>query len=274
MRGPRPDGVEWEGVLAVATEPAIDDQIAFYQRNGFAKFDAVLTPEEVEEFRAALARATQRPGVGYTYRKGGQYTQHVNVWTMDETVRRYVCNPKLAEIARRLSGPRAVRLWHDQEIIKMPGDRPSAWHQDLVVWPMVEAGPLTCWTALVDVSVEMGCMSFIPASQRWGRLAASTLSRDLQESLDGLRLLVPEDKRDRLRPTTIELKAGSCTFHNALTLHYAGPNTTDRPREGFIINYMPDPTTYNGLPHVTTDPLNLTPGQPITGDLFPILASA
>ena len=260
--------------MAVAMESAIDEQIAFYQRNGFTTFDGVLTLDEVAEFRAALARATERPGVGYTYHKGGQFTQHVNVWTMDDTVRRYVFNPKLAEIARRLSQARAVRLWHDQEIIKMPGDRPSAWHQDLVVWPMVEAGPLTCWTALIDVSIEMDCMSFIAGSHRWGRLAATTLPRDLQENLDGLRLVVPEDKRDRLQPTTIELKAGSCTFHNALTLHYAGPNMTDQPREGFIINYMPDPTTYSGWPHVTTDPLKLTPGQPIVGDLFPILAQA
>ena len=116
-------------------------------------------------------------------------------------------------------------------------------------------------------------MSFIPGSHRWGRLACGTLPNQILATLEGVRLLVPEDKRDRLQPVTIELRAGSCTFHDSLTLHYAGPNGTDRPRQGFIVNYMPDEITYSGKSHVTTDPLNLTVGEPIAGEMFPILAS-
>jgi ectoine hydroxylase-related dioxygenase (phytanoyl-CoA dioxygenase family) len=253
---------------------ATEDQIAFYQKNGFVKFENVLPLEEVEAFRKALAEATSRPGEGYFFNKGVQYTQHVNVWTMGEAIRQYVFNPTLANIARQLTRSAQVRLWHDQEIIKMPGDRPSSWHQDLTVWPMLEAGPLTCWLALVDVPVEMGCMSFLPGSQRWGRLATASLPRETLESLDGVRLLVPDEKRDQLQPATVPVTAGSCTFHNSLTLHYAGPNLTDRPREGFIINYMPDTIHYSGRKHVTTDPLQLAPGAPLEGDIFPVLATA
>jgi ectoine hydroxylase-related dioxygenase (phytanoyl-CoA dioxygenase family) len=258
----------------MTTQIATDKDVAFYQANGFVKFEQVLQPEEVEAFRQALAQVTSRPGEGYFFNKGSQYTQHVNVWTMSEAMRRQVFNAKLAEIARRLSGSAQVRLWHDQEIIKMPGDRPSSWHQDLTVWPMVETGPLTCWLALVDVPVEMGCMSFIPGSHRWGRLAVASLPHELLETLDGVKLLVPEDKRDQVKPVTVPVTAGSCTFHNALTLHYAGPNRTDRPREGFIINYMPDTIHYSGRRHVTTDPLQLAAGAPIAGEMFPVLASA
>ncbi|HEV7216469.1 MAG TPA: phytanoyl-CoA dioxygenase family protein [Chloroflexota bacterium] len=260
-------------MVAVQSVTATDEQIAFYQANGFVQFENVLTPDEVATFRAALAEATARPGDGYFFNKGAQYTQHVNVWTTGEAMRRLVFNPTLAGIARQLSRSAEVRLWHDQEIIKMPGDRPSAWHQDLTVWPMLEAGPLTCWLALVDVPVEMGCMSFLPGSQRWGRLATASLSHEALESLDGVRLLVPDDKRDKLQPVTVPVTAGSCTFHNSLTLHYAGPNLTDRPREGFIINYLPDTIHYSGRRHVTTDPLQLAPGAPLAGDLFPVLAS-
>jgi len=260
--------------LVTALRSVTEEQIAAYQARGFIKFDDVLSAAEVGDFRRALAEATNRPGEGYTYRQGQQYTQHVNLWTTHKEVRRHVFNPKLADIARRLTQSSRVRLWHDQEIIKMPGDRPSTWHQDLTVWPMLEAGPLTCWVALVDVTIAMGCMSFIPGSHRWGRLAFSSVPRDLLESLEGVRLVVPEDKRECLTPVTVEVKAGSCTFHSALAHHYAGPNQTQTPREGFIINYMPDTIRYNGKPHVTTDPLGLTTGQPLAGDLFPILASA
>jgi len=259
--------------MTVALSPLTGEQIAAYQTNGFLACPDVLSPNEVRGFRDALAQATSRPGTGYFFREGQQYTQHVNLWTTSDAVRPYVFNPKLAEMARQLSQSQRVRLWHDQEIIKMPGNRASSWHQDLTVWPMVEAGPLTCWIAMVDVTVQMGCMSFIPGSHRWGRLAVQSLPNDMLDSLEGVALLVPEDKRDLVKPTTIEVKAGSCTFHNALTLHYAAPNQTQQPREGFIINYVPDDITFNGKKHVTTDHLNLTPGQPIAGDLFPVLAS-
>lgn len=257
--------------MAASTTVVTDEQVASFQEQGFLKVEHALGPEEVAAFRAALAEATARPGQGYFYSQGAQYTQHVNVWTTHEGVRRFVFNPALAEIARRLSRAAHVRLWHDQEIIKMPGNGPSTWHQDLPLWPMREPGPLTCWIALVDVPVEMGCMSFLPGSQRWGRIDLSKAPREALARLDGYRALVPEGER-AAEPVTVPVTAGSCTFHDSLVLHYAGPNRTDRPREGFIINYMPDTITYNGQRHPTSDPLGLAVGQPIAGDLFPVLA--
>jgi len=259
--------------MAVSPAPVTEEQVMSFQEKGYAQFDEVLTPEEFSDFRGALADATGRAELGYFYREGGEYTQHVNLWASHAGVRRHVFNPKLAEIARQLSRSERVRLWHDQLIVKMPGNDPSRWHQDLPLWPMIDAGPLTCWLALVDVTVEMGCMSFLPGSHRWGRLAAGTLPSELLASLEGVRLLVPQDRRDSLQPVTIELKAGSCTFHDSLALHYAGPNQTDKPRQGFIINYMPNDVRFSGRSHVTTDPLNLAVGQPIAGEMFPILAS-
>lgn len=259
--------------MTVSVQPIAQEKVQSFQENGYAQFDDVLTPDQLSDFRDALADATGKTEVDHFYRQGEQYTQHVNLWASHAGVRQHVFNPKLAEIARQLSRSERVRLWHDQLIVKMPGNEPSRWHQDLPLWPMIESGPLTCWLALIDVTIEMGCMSFLPSSHRWGRLACGTLPKDLLATLEGVRLLVPDDKRDNLQPVTIELKAGSCTFHDSLALHYAGPNQTQQPRQGFIINYMPEGVTFSGRNHVTTDPLNLTVGQPIVGDMFPILAS-
>ena len=74
-------------------------------------------------------------------------------------------------------------------------------------------------------------------------------------------------------PVKTELKARSCTFHDSLTLHYAERNQTDRPGQGFIINYLPNDVSFSCKSHVTTDPLNLPVGKPIAGEMFPILAS-
>jgi ectoine hydroxylase-related dioxygenase (phytanoyl-CoA dioxygenase family) len=260
--------------MAISSVPISEEKVLEFEELGFVRFDDVLSADEVSGFRSAVAEATNQPGLGPTPLASAMFTQHVNVWRFQDGVRRYVFNRKLAEIARQLSKSARVRLWHDQLIAKMPGNQSTFWHHDVPLWPMIEPGALTCWLAFVDVTVEMGAMHFVPGSHRWGRLAITSLPFDLLQDVEGLRLLVPDEKRDLLKPVAFELKAGSCTFHNSLTLHWTRPNTTDRPRLGFIINYMPDGVRYSGQKHIITDPLNLQVGQPLVGDLFPVLASA
>ena len=47
------------------------------------------------------------------------------------------------------------------------------------------------------------------------------------------------------------------------------PNKSDGMREAFAIIYMPDGTKYDGKKHVVTDPLNLTIGDKLEGEMFP-----
>jgi ectoine hydroxylase-related dioxygenase (phytanoyl-CoA dioxygenase family) len=70
----------------------------------------------------------------------------------------------------------------------------------------------------------------------------------------------------------VPLRAGDCTFHHGRTAHYAGPNTTAQPRFAHAIIYMNADTRYNGARHVITDPLHLSPGDLLEGELFPLAA--
>ena len=67
------------------------------------------------------------------------------------------------------------------------------------------------------------------------------------------------------------MSAGSCTFHNGLTFHYAPPNRSSAVRRAFVVIYMPDGTTYSGQRHICTDGLGLSIGRPIAGEMFPVL---
>ena len=49
------------------------------------------------------------------------------------------------------------------------------------------------------------------------------------------------------------MKAGSCSFHNALTIHGAGPNMTNGWRRAMTCAYMPDGSIYNGKANVLPD---------------------
>lgn len=254
--------------------PITEEQVAFYQTNGYIQLFDVLSPSELAEVRAALDDANRIALDARHHTSSGEYekvfVQKVNLWTVHEGMRRYVLNPRIAEIARRLAATPRVRLWHDHALTKMPGDsRESPWHQDLPYWPMNEAGALSCWMALDDVDERNGCMQFVPGSHAWGKFEPIRLV-DAQDLFG----LVPEPETKDFTPVVMRMPAGSCTFHHGLTFHYASANSTDRPRRAVITIYMPEGVTYSGRPHVVTDGLGLQVGAPIAGDLFPVLAEA
>jgi ectoine hydroxylase-related dioxygenase (phytanoyl-CoA dioxygenase family) len=262
-------------VEQTAEYPITDEQVQFYQENGYVQLFDVLTPAELQAARTAIDEALQmqmdrRHDLNGDPKHDRIFLQLVNLWEVHPGMRRYVLSHKLAEIARRLSRARRVRLWHDHALVKMPGDsKPSAWHQDLPYWPMEEAGALSCWMALDDVDEANGCMAFVPGSHSFGKLEPIRLT----DPQDLFSLVSAEVRKGReLRGVFQPMPAGSCTFHEGRTFHYAGPNTKDRPRRAMITIYMPDDIHYNGARHVCTDDLNLAAGAVLQGERFPILA--
>ncbi len=253
-------------------ETVTDAQVAFYRANGFVEVDNALTPLELVAMQEEIDRIYRVDNGGlHTAEHGSPYRkvldQRVNIWRDNPVVQAFVMLPRFAEMARRLAGVPAVRLWHDQALVKQPGDsKPTPWHQDLPYWPMNEPGALSLWMALDDVDERNGAMSFIPGSQRVGALPGINLV-DPQDIF----AMVPKGELTGTKPVTARMRAGSCTFHNGLCFHYAGANQTDRPRRAMVIIYMPDGTTFNGRPHVVTEGMGLQPGAPLEGELFPLL---
>ena len=49
------------------------------------------------------------------------------------------------------------------------------------------------------------------------------------------------------------MKAGSCSFHNGLTIHGAGANMTSGFRRAMTCAYMPDGATFNGIKNILTE---------------------
>jgi phytanoyl-CoA hydroxylase len=252
-----------------------EEQIRFYETNGYIRLENVLTMKEVDVLRGALARAVEdkerlnlqlgpRSDEGYTK----VFLQMVNLWERYPAIEEYVHDPRVAQIACRLTRSPFVRLWHDQALVKYPKEsKPTAWHQDTVYWPMNETGGLSCWMALDDVTVDRGCMWFLPGSHRAGPLDPVDLGKTTS---DGPLSLLPEAFRS-VKPVAIELKPGSCTFHNGLTFHYAGPNVTDTPRRAMVTIFIPAGTTYKKHEHIVGDRANLSPGEEFHGPLFPIV---
>jgi ectoine hydroxylase-related dioxygenase (phytanoyl-CoA dioxygenase family) len=256
------------------TERVSEEQIAFYRQNGFVQVDNVLTADELEELREYMEEtmATNGDRAVQTGKDGGAYAkvlnQRVNAWRDHGGMAKFSLHSRFARMAMDLIGAQGVRLFHDHVLWKMPGDSlPTPWHQDLVKWPMHETGALSIWLTVDDVDERNGCMMFVPGTHRAGKLTNISLAEpvDIFEFVKGTDFV-------KQKPVCVPLKAGSCTFHDGLTFHYAHANTTDKPRRVLANIYMAEGTTYNGKGHLVTNKQGLKEGEPIRGPLFPLLA--
>jgi len=118
-------------------------------------------------------------------------------------------------------------------IRKPPGGREVSWHQDHAYWqPELDYHALGVWLPLQDVTVEMGAMQFLPGSHRRGLLR----HRHLEDPIHNL--LAADEPFDPADAVACPLKAGGATFHHAETLHYTAPNTTDRVRRAFPMEFQ------------------------------------
>jgi phytanoyl-CoA hydroxylase len=238
------------------------EMIERYQSQGFIHIPGVLSPDEISRYHDAAVEAAKTME-NLSAGKPMIFNQTVNVWTQNEVIRELTLNPRIGAIASRLAGV-PLRIWHDHTLIKPPvKSAPTEFHQDGPYWPHNnKRNALSAWIALIDVPVERGCMTFIPGSHERRDLRP----QDLSDSHDLLNLYPELNWAPRV---TVPLRAGDCTFHHSYLAHMANSNVTDVARVAHIIIYMDADTTYNGNAHVVTDPLNLTVGQPLDGEMFP-----
>ena len=246
-------------------ETLTDAQIAYYRQNGFVHIPGIVSKDEAAHYyEAALDLSKRRKDDG----GGNIFTQLVNVWRHDDAMRPLTLHANLAAVAQRVAGVK-LRLWHDHILIKQPHNKaPTEFHQDQPYWPHANSQhPISAWIALCDVPVESGCMSFIPGSFDHRDLVGQDLSDP--------RSLFSVCSELRWSPrVTLPLRAGDCTFHHGRCAHMATPNITDNPRVAHVVIFMDATTTYDGKRHIVTDPLGLTVGELIEGELFPMVDSS
>jgi ectoine hydroxylase-related dioxygenase (phytanoyl-CoA dioxygenase family) len=258
-----------------------DQQIKFYRENGYLVGPQLLNPQQIEVLRGELAEFFQPEHPGHEF----WYEYHTNespdpdmvlfhalgAWRIRSGFHDLLWNPAFTVPASQLLGG-AVRFWHDQLFCK-PARHGGvvAWHQDYSYWTRTEPmAHLTCWIALDDVTVDRGCLQYIPGSHKWDLLPITGLAGDME----AIREVLSDKQWEQMQnPRAIEVKAGQCTFHHPLMVHGSFANRTDQPRRAAVINVVRD-----GVHSVADEPLlEGTPvipsGQPLDGQFFPLLLS-
>ncbi len=188
-------------------------------------------------------------------------------------MRRFVFGRRFAQIAARLMGARGVRLFHDQALFKEGSGGFTPWHQDQYYWPLDTDQTITMWMPLIDVTPDMGPMTFVSGSNHEGYLVPIAISDESEHYFDRL-------VRERgWRPTEPpSMAAGDATFHAGWTLHRAAPNTTGKVREVMTVIYFADGTHISPVTEGNAGDLRslfpgLQPGDVAASPLTPLLYS-
>jgi len=240
------------------------DQIDFFQKNGFIIIEDFLSPDELEHWRAKVMNAVKKrngqkmPGKEVKTGEedginedaayfGKVFDQLLNLWQTDDGVKELITDERIGKMAADLAGVDGIRIWHDQALFKAPWANPTSWHLDTPFWSFSDRKALSIWIALDDATLENGCLYFI----RGSHIKTSFENAGIGKNMDGIFLVYPNLAKSQ--SVAAPMKAGSCSFHNGLTIHGANANMTNGYRRAMTCAYMPDGNVYNGTPNILPD---------------------
>ena len=211
-----------------------------FHKNGHALVRGILSPEEVSAYRPVISKAakefnTEKRKLDERDTYGKAFLQIMNLWEVDEGVKKFTLAKRFGKIAADLLGVKNVRIFHDQALFKEPGGGPTPWHQDQYYWPVDTTNTITMWMPLIDITEEMGMLTFASGSHTEGLAGNIAISDDSEALLDKY---VLDHKFPISRPKF--LRAGDATWHYGLTLHKAPGNLSNILREVMTIIYVAD----------------------------------
>lgn len=224
-------------------------QISTYQRDGFIVIEDALSPAEVAELAAGVARGVAVMGdhklAGSDWKDGDSFydrvfVQKLNLWKIEPTVKRFMLGAEIGRMATELAGVEGMRVWHDQTLQKKPWANPTSWHLDVPYWSFSSRDAISIWIALDEATLQNGCMYYLPGSHK----LVTFDNVGIGQNMDSLFELYPQ--LAKIEPVAAPMKPGSVGFHNGLTAHGAGPNMTPRWRRAMTCGFMPMGSTFNG----------------------------
>jgi len=255
-----------------------DEQVRFFNENGYLAGIKILDDEQVERLRDELIDLMNPdyPGHHLFYefhsnesKDSSKILFHaLGAWRIKPGFHDLLWHPAFTVPASQLLGG-AVRFWHDQLFCK-PANHGGvvAWHQDYSYWTRTTPlAHLTCWIGLDDSTRENGCVHYVPGSHLWPDLPITGLAGDMES----VQTVLSEELKEKFKPAAIELKKGECSFHHARMMHGSYANATRRPRRATVINVFRDGVRSNSDEPLLEGVPVIPKGERMGGQFFPLL---
>lgn len=158
-------------------------------------------------------------------------------------VYRMATHPNVLDAVESVFGPNLL-LWDSGWFAKMPGDQKYvSWHQDATYFGLHPPKVVTAWIALSESIPDNGCLRVIPESHKNPILphletfgAQNALSR-------GQEIAVEVDEKQAV---DIVLHPGEMSLHDVALIHGSKANTSDQPRIGIAVRYVPTEVVQDG----------------------------
>lgn len=214
--------------------------IESFRKDGHTLIAGVLNKEEVNAYRNVINNAAYKYNTETRAMKdrdtyGKAFLQIMNLWEVDEDVKKFTLAKRFAKIAADLLGVERVRIYHDQALYKEAGGGLTPWHQDQYYWPIDTSNTVTMWMPLVDITEEMGMLTFASGTHKTGMVGNIAISDESEKALDEH---IKQNGYKVTRPHSMH--AGDATWHYGWTLHSAPGNDSTTTREVMTIIYLAD----------------------------------
>jgi ectoine hydroxylase-related dioxygenase (phytanoyl-CoA dioxygenase family) len=257
-----------------------DEQIEFYETNGYLAGVRLLGDKQIEKLRAELNKLSDpsHPGNSLFYEYHSNESTDpdrtlfhaLGAWRVAAGFHDLLWNPALLMPATQLlRGP--VRFWHDQ-IFSKPAQHGGvvAWHQDYSYWTRTKPmAHLSCWIGLDDSTRANGCVHYVPGSHRWNLLPITGLADDM----NSIQSVLTAEQKEGFKPVAIELKQGEASFHHPLMVHGSFENNTEHPRRAAVVNLFRDGVVSDSDESPLAGVPAVPRGQKMQGQFFPLLFS-
>jgi phytanoyl-CoA hydroxylase len=269
----------------------VQEQIDYYNEQGYLGVENVLSEEELAELRSVTDSFVE---------KSREVTEHTAAFDLEpghtpenpklrrlkspilqhEVYRKTLHHEKILEIVSQLIGY-ALRSNGNKLNMKQPGyGSPVEWHQDWSFYPHTNDDLLAVGVVLDDMTEDNGPLLVIPGSHK-----GPIYDHHLDGHFCGA---VTDSTFSDKAAVPVMVKAGGITIHHVRMLHGSVANTSDHPRRLMLFQYcaidafplggMKDWDSFNetivrgeptNIPRVEVVPVRMPlPGAVRTGSIY------
>jgi len=226
------------------------DDLVAHDRDGFHQVPALLTPDEVGQYRAELDRLATDETIKADERtiveKTSQQVRSIfEVHRISELIARLVADERVGGRARQILGSDVYV--HQSRINYKPGFGGGGfyWHSDFETWHAEDGMPVpravSCSIALTDNHPHNGPLMIMSGSHRtFVACVGETPADHYRESLREQEIGTPDPESlttlaDRHGIATLTGPAGSATFFDSNCMHGSPNNISPYPRSNIFL---------------------------------------